>query len=66
MPEDHGTYVRLLEEFIEVVTNRVVDKTRNKPVFHIFSETALPCPSLHNGTFAEFPFWPVEIDQVFK
>lgn len=63
-PADGDDYFRLLEAFMEVVTKRVVDKTRNKLVFHIFSETLLPCPSSQNGTFEEFPFWKVEIDQV--
>lgn len=59
-------YFSLLEDFIEVVTQEVVRKGHATPKFHIFSEALYPCPSPENGTFVEFPLWPVERDQVSK
>lgn len=64
MPGDHSDYIGLLEAFMEAVTERVVNKTHTAPVFHVFSETSQPCPSQENGTFEEFPFWQVVLDQV--
>lgn len=64
MNEENDNYFRLLEGFMEVVTGRVLARGYDAPVFHVFSETSLPCPTSGNGTFMEFPHWPVEIDQV--
>ena len=62
--EDFEAYIVLLESFMDTVTESVLDRGLDKPVFHVFSETSVPCPSLANGTFAEFRMWPVETDQV--
>lgn len=57
-------YFSLLEDFMEVVTEGVVGRGHAAPTFHVFSEALYPCPSQENGTFHEFPLWPVERDQV--
>lgn len=59
-------YFQLLDKFMEAVTEGVVGKGHAAPTFHVFSETLFPCPSAESGTFAEFPVWPVEMDQVKK
>ena len=59
-------YFQLLDNFMEAVTEGVVGKGHAAPTFHVFSETLFPCPSEANGTFTEFPVWPVEMDQVKK
>ena len=46
------------------VSQEVVGKGLELPLFHIFSETLIPCPSGETGLFDEFPTWPVELDQV--
>lgn len=57
-------YFSLLEDFMETLTEEVEAKGHSAPAFHIFSEALYPCPSLENGTFSEFPPWPVDRDQV--
>lgn len=57
-------YFRLLETFMEAIREGVVEKGLNPPMFHVFSETLLPCPTADNATFDEFPVWPVGADQV--
>lgn len=64
--EDFNAYVVLLEAFMDTVAESVVFRGYDEPVFHIFSETSLPCPSSESGIFDEFPTWPVEMDQVCK
>lgn len=59
-------YFEYLDDFMDTVTQAVLDKGRDAPMFHVFSEALMPCPSTVNGTFAEFPLWPVEMDQVPK
>lgn len=60
-------YFKLLEQFMETVTEEVVvGKGLSPPVFHVFSETVEPCPAAEAGAFEEFPAWPVEDDQVRK
>ena len=59
-------YFEVLEAFMDTVTSVVVLRGYLPPVFHIFSETSLPCPNTYNGTFDEFPDWPVDMDQVRK
>lgn len=58
-----GDYFALLEAFMDTVTSAVVTRGHERPVFHIFSETHLPCPS-DDGSFPEFPDWPVEMGEV--
>lgn len=57
-------YFSLLEDFMATVTRAVVERKQVAPMFHVFSEALYPCPSPENATFQEFPFWPVERDQV--
>eukprot|EP00904_Undaria_pinnatifida_P013525 jgi/Undpi1/9302/HiC_scaffold_26.g11760.m1 len=57
-------YFQLLDNFMEAVTEGVVGKGQAEPTFHVFSETLFPCPFAENGTFPEFPAWPVEMDQI--
>lgn len=57
-------YFRLLDVFMHTVSQTVVGKGLAPPLFHIFSETLLPCPSEQSGFFDEFPAWPVQLDQV--
>lgn len=66
MAEADDDYFRLLEAFMDIVTARIVARGHDSPVFHVFSETSLPCPESSSGTFAEFPLWPVEVDLVSR
>lgn len=59
-------YFQHLESFMDVVSTEVVEMGLEPPVFHVFSETVLPCPSPHAGLFDEFSTWPVELDQVWN
>lgn len=58
------SYFDYLEDFMETVKSAAIARGQDHPVFHIFSETHSPCPSAEDGTFAEFPRWPVNMDQV--
>lgn len=57
-------YYRLLDMFIDTLTTMVVKKGLDSPMFHIFTETLHPCPSMETGLFDELPTWPVVIDEV--
>lgn len=57
-------YLGYLNVFMYILTAAVTDRGLDQPIFHVFSETALPCPSEENRTFPEFPLWPVEEYQV--
>lgn len=57
-------YPWYLETFMTTLTAAVADRGLDPPRFHVFSETATPCPSEDTGTFPEFPMWPVEKYQV--
>ncbi|CAN0194489.1 unnamed protein product, partial [Scytosiphon promiscuus] len=46
------------------VSQQVELKGLATPLFHVFTETFLPCPSEQTGLFNEFPAWPVAADQV--
>lgn len=59
-------YFQLLELIMTTMSVEVVDKGLQKPLFHVFSETLVPCPSENTGLFDEFPTWPVGVDQVRK
>lgn len=59
-------YFLLLEDFMRALTEEVEAKGHPAPMFHVFSESLYPCPSQENGTFNEFPPWPVERDQVSR
>ena len=57
-------YFALLEQFMDTVSTEVTKKGLDPPLFHIFSETIIPCPSSDTGLFDEFPTWPVALDEV--
>ena len=57
-------YFQLLDLFMSTFSQEVVGKGLESPLFHVFSETLVPCPSGETGFFDEFPTWPVELDQV--
>lgn len=57
-------YFRHLEVFMHTVRQEVVGMGLETPLFHIFSETLVSCPSEETGLFDEFPTWPVKLDQV--
>ncbi|CAM9920162.1 unnamed protein product, partial [Hapterophycus canaliculatus] len=59
-------YFSMLEDFMDTVTQEVARKGHAAPTFHVFSEALYPCPSPGNGTFDEFPTWPVERDEVSR
>lgn len=52
-------YFNLLELFMDTVSKEVVRKGLKPPLFHVFSETLIPCPTEDTGGFDEFPSWPV-------
>lgn len=57
-------YFQLLDLFMSTFSREAEGKGLEPPLFHIFSETLVPCPSGETGLFDEFPTWPVELDQV--
>lgn len=57
-------YFVYLQKFMDDVTEAVVSKGLESPMFHIYTQTLFPCPSRTTGLFKEFPLWPVEMDQV--
>ncbi|CAM9532516.1 unnamed protein product, partial [Laminaria digitata] len=57
-------YFGHLEVFMDKVRQEVVGMGLETPLFHIFSETLVPCPSEETGLFDEFPIWPVKLDQI--
>ncbi|CAN0144776.1 unnamed protein product [Scytosiphon promiscuus] len=63
-PVNHNDYFDKLEDFMDTVSAAALQQGGALPVFHIFSETAEPCPSTETGAFDEFLRWPVQIDQV--
>ncbi|CAN0186399.1 unnamed protein product [Scytosiphon promiscuus] len=60
----HDDYYDRLEEFMSKVTAVFTRQGEAPPVFHIFSETAEPCPSSETAAFDEFLRWPVEPTQI--
>lgn len=52
-------YFHLLEMFMDTVSKEVVKMGLEPPLFHVFSETLIPCPPKDTGIFDEFPSWPV-------
>lgn len=63
-PEILLPYYNYLEKMIASITNVVLGKGLEPPLFHIFSETLKPCPSPETGAFEEFPTWPIDLNQV--
>lgn len=57
-------YFVLLETMMDTITEELRWKGSSDPLFHVFSETLIPCPSEATGLFEEFPTWPVKLDQV--
>ena len=61
-----STYLSAVEELMDTVTEVVVDQGLEPPLFHVFSETMEPCPSLETNSFDEFPTWAIGSRQVKK
>jgi len=59
-----SSYEGYIKAFMDTVAASVTRRGLGTPLFHVFSETSLPCPSEENGTFPEFPTWPVDTYQV--
>lgn len=57
-------YFELLEVIMNTISVEVLSRGLQTPLFHVFSETLVPCPSKETGLFDEFPTWPVGVDQV--
>ena len=64
--ERHSKYLSAVEELMDAITEVVEEKGLEPPLFHVFSETIKPCPSLETKSFDEFPTWPIESHQVRK
>ena len=64
--ESLSKYLTAIEEMMGVMTEVVEEKGLEPPLFHIFSETIKPCPSLETNSFDEFPAWAIEPQQVKK
>ncbi|CAN0175538.1 unnamed protein product [Scytosiphon promiscuus] len=64
MTSIHDDYYDKLEEFMDRVSAAAVRQGEAPPVFHIFSETAEPCPTAETAAFDEFLRWPVEANQI--
>ena len=57
-------YLDLLEAIMNTISTEAVGRGLQSPLFHVFSETVVPCPSGEAGIFEEFPTWPVGIEKV--
>ena len=57
-------YYELLERVMDNISEAVMEKGLERPLFHVFSETIQRCPSEATGLFDEFPLWPITLDQV--
>lgn len=57
-------YFEMLEDMTDVISTEVVGKGLPEPLFHVFSETLMPCPSEETGLFEEFPTWPLGTEEV--
>ncbi|CAM9998318.1 unnamed protein product [Ascophyllum nodosum] len=62
--ESLSKYLTAIQEMMGVMTEVVEEKGLEPPLFHIFSETIKPCPSLETNSFDEFPAWAIEPQQV--
>lgn len=57
-------HVERLEGVMATISQQVELKGLAPPLFHVFTETRLSCPSKQTGLFNEFPEWRVAADQV--
>lgn len=62
IPDD---YFKRLEELMETITSTVLESGLAVPLFHVFTETLMPCPSSETGTFDEMPQWHVNKEEVW-
>eukprot|EP00903_Cladosiphon_okamuranus_P019481 g17914.t1 len=62
--EGNGEYFQLLEHIMDTIAVEVVQRGLQVPLFHVFSETLVPCPPEETGLFDEFPRWPVVVDKI--
>lgn len=60
----HPEYFERLEGVMSTISLEVIRRGLAEPLFHVFSETIMPCPSEKTGLFDEFPTWPVAADEV--
>ena len=51
-------------QLINVIAQEAEALDQLTPLFHIYSETELPCPSLEDGVFPEFPEWAIAPNEV--
>lgn len=58
--EESMEYFHRLELFMDTVSEEVARKGLEPPLFHVFTETLIPCPSEDAGIFDEFPSWPMQ------
>lgn len=58
-------YIDHLEALMELISLAVARKGLSPPLFHVFTQTFMPCPSQDSALFDEFPSWPMENDQVW-
>ena len=59
-----ASYIENLEGVMDVISTATEEKKMRPPLFHVFTETLMPCPSQETGLFDEFPSWAIEADQV--
>lgn len=58
-------YIHHLEALMDLISLAVQEKGLASPLFHVFTQTFMPCPSEETALFDEFPSWPLEVDQVW-
>ena len=57
-------YFERLENIMDKISVEVVSKGLPEPMFHVFSETEVPCPSGQPSAFDEFPMWHISAEEV--
>ena len=57
-------YFERLENIMSTLSAEVVEKGLPEPMFHVFSEVEVPCPSGQPSVFDEFPVWHIGADEV--
>ena len=62
--ESMSSYIEHLEGVMDVISTATKEKEMRPPLFHVFTETLMPCPSQETGLFDEFLSWPIEADKV--
>ena len=57
-------YFERLENVMNTISTEVVGRGLPEPMFHVFSEAELPCPSGQPSAFDEFPTWHIGAEEV--